>query len=310
MKGLVIKSTGSWYQVKINNKQIIKAKLKGNFRLKNIQSTNPISVGDYVSIEKKSNRTAFISTIEDRKNYIIRRSPNFSKQSHIIAANLDQVFLIITGNYPITTTIFIDRFLATTEAYRIPTFLFFNKIDRCNINDVNHINSLIKTYENIGYSCYKISAIETKCFFFIEKILKEKITLFSGHSGVGKSTMINRLSHNANQKVQNISEYHNKGVHTTAFSEMIELSYGGYIIDTPGINGFGVFNMEKENISHFFPEIFQFSHNCKFSNCTHQKEPECAVKKAIKNHYISISRYKSYINILNDKYLNKYRESF
>lgn len=310
MKGLVVKSTGSWYQIKTDNGQVVKAKLKGNFRLKNIQSTNPISIGDYVLIEKNLYGTALISTIEERRNYFIRRSSNFSKQSHIIASNLDQIFLIITVNYPITTTIFIDRFLATTEAYHIPTLLFFNKTDQYNNSDMNYTDTLIHLYETIGYPCYKISATKDKNLLFMEKLLRGKNTLFSGHSGVGKSTIINRLIPNAKQKVQAISEHHNKGTHTTTFSEMLELPSSGYIIDTPGIKGFGIFDIKKEEISRCFPDIFRFSLHCKFNNCTHRKEPECAVQKAIKNHYISKSRYISYINMIEDINTNKYRETF
>ncbi|BAG83979.1 MAG: ribosome small subunit-dependent GTPase A [Candidatus Azobacteroides pseudotrichonymphae] len=311
MKGLVIKNTGSWYQLKTDRGELIKAKLKGNFRLKGIQSTNPISIGDYVLIEKDLYGTAFISTIEDRKNYIIRRASNLSKQSHIIATNLDQAFLIVTVNYPITTTIFIDRFLVTTEAYRIPTLLFFNKTDLYNNHDMNYADILIHLYKSIGYSCYKIAATKDEDLLFMEKLLRGKITLFYGHSGVGKSTIVNRLIPNAKQKVQSISKHHNKGMHTTTFSKMLELpSSSGYIIDTPGIKGFGIFDIEKEEISHYFPDIFRFSPYCKFYNCTHQKEPACAVREAIKNHYISKSRYISYINILEDVDMNKYREAF
>lgn len=309
MKALVVKNTGSWYQVKTEEGRLIETKLKGNFRLKDIQSTNPISVGDYVLIEENPEGTAFIYAIENRKNYIIRKSSNLSKQSHIIAANLDQAFLIITVNYPITTPTFIDRFLATTEAYTIPASLFFNKIDRYNPDDLEYLNALIGLYEAIGYSCYKLSAIHDENISFMNELLKGKVTLFSGHSGVGKSTLINRLIPSVQQKVQEISEYHNKGMHTTTFSEMLELPEGGYIIDTPGIKGFGVFDMEEAEISHYFPEIFKFSENCRFNNCTHRREPGCAVREAVENQYISESRYRSYLNMLEDKSENKYREA-
>ena len=310
MKGLVVKNTGSWYQVKTEDNRLVEAKLKGNFRLKDIQSTNPISIGDRVLIEENQEGTAFIYEIEDRKNYMVRRSPNLSKQSHIIAANLDQAFLIVTVNYPITTTTFIDRFLATTEAYQIPVSLFFNKIDRYNHEDREYMDALINLYETIGYPCYKLSAKHDENITFILNLLKDKVTLLSGHSGVGKSTIINRLVPGTRQKTQEISEYHNKGMHTTTFSEMIEIPEGGYIIDTPGIKGFGVFDMEGVEISHYFPEIFKFSDKCKFNNCTHRKEPGCAVLEAQKNHYISESRYRSYLNMLEDKNENKYREAF
>jgi len=310
VKGLVVKNTGSWYQVKTDDGRSMDAKLKGSFRLKDIQSTNPVSVGDRVFIEENAEGTAFISEIEDRKNYIIRRSSNLSKQSHIIAANLDQAFLIVTVNYPITTPTFIDRFLATTEAYRIPVSLFFNKIDRYNNSDREYLDALIRLYETIGYPCYKLSAMQDENLSFMEELLKNKTTLFSGHSGVGKSTIINRLIPGTKQKVQEISEYHNKGMHTTTFSEMIELPQGGYVIDTPGIKGFGLFDMDEMEISHYFPEIFRFSQKCKFNNCVHRKEPGCAVRQAVEDKYVSESRYRSYLNMLEDKNENKYREAF
>jgi ribosome biogenesis GTPase len=310
MKAFVVKNTGSSYWVKTEDERLVEAKLKGNFRLKEIQSTNPVSVGDQVQIEESPDSTAFISEIEDRKNYIVRRSSNLSKQSHIIASNMDQAFLIATVNYPITTTTFIDRFLATTEAYRIPVSIFFNKTDRYSPADTEYLDALINLYETIGYPCYKISVKKDEDLSFITDLLKDKITLFSGHSGVGKSTLINRLVPGTRQKTQEISAYHNKGMHTTTFSEMIALPEGGYIIDTPGIKGFGVFDMEGVEISHYFPEIFQFSHQCRFNNCTHRKEPDCAVTLALQEHFISESRYRSYISMLEDKNENKYREAF
>jgi len=306
----VVKNTGSWYQVKTDDGRLIETKLKGNFRLKDIKSTSPVSVGDVVLIEENQEGTALICEIDDRKNYIIRRSSNLSKQSHIIAANLDQAFLIATVNYPVTTTTFIDRFLSTTEAYRIPAFLFFNKTDRYSSEDMEYVDALIHLYETIGYSCYKISALKEEDLSFMLDLLRNKITLFSGHSGVGKSTLINRFVPNAQLRTQEISEYHNKGIHTTTFSEMIELQGGGYIIDTPGIKGFGVFDMGSIEISHYFPEIFRFSASCRFNNCTHRKEPGCAVIKAVNEHYISESRYRSYLNIMEDENGNKYREAY
>ena len=306
----MVKNTGSWYQVKTDDGRLIETKLKGNFRLKDIKSTSPVSVGDVVLIEENQEGTALICEIDDRKNYIIRRSSNLSKQSHIIAANLDQAFLIATVNYPVTTTTFIDRFLSTTEAYRIPAFLFFNKTDRYSSEDMEYVDALIHLYETIGYSCYKISALKEEDLSFMLDLLRNKITLFSGHSGVGKSTLINRFVPNAQLRTQEISEYHNKGIHTTTFSEMIELQGGGYIIDTPGIKGFGVFDMGSIEISHYFPEIFRFSASCRFNNCTHRKEPGCAVIKAVNEHYISESRYRSYLNIMEDENGNKYREAY
>ena len=310
MKGLVVKNTGSWYLVKTEEGRLIETKLKGNFRLKEIKSTNPVSVGDFVYIEENAEGTAFIYEIEDRKNYIVRRSSNLSKQSHVIAANIDQSFLIATVNYPVTTTTFIDRFLATSEAYRVPAILFFNKTDRYSDEDKEYVEALIHLYESIGYACYKISALLEKDLSFMLDLMENKTTLFSGHSGVGKSTLINRFIQGGQLRTREISEYHNKGMHTTTFSEMIELPEGGYIIDTPGIKGFGAFDMESAEISHYFPELFKFSASCKFNNCTHRHEPGCAVLKAVEEHYISESRYRSYLSMLDDENEKKYREAY
>ena len=310
MKGLIVKNTGNSYLVKTDDERLLEAKLKGNYRLKEIQSTNPLAVGDRALIEENPEGISFIYEIEDRKNYIVRRSSNLSKQSHVIAANVDEAFLIATVNYPITTTTFIDRFLVSSEAYRIPVSLFFNKTDRYGKDDLAYMHALIRLYETIGYSCYKMSATHDRDLSFMKDLVKDKIVLLSGHSGVGKSTIINRLVPDANRKIREISEYHNKGMHTTTFSEMIALPEGGYLIDTPGVKGFGVFDMEGVEISHYFPEIFRFSSDCKFNNCSHRKEPGCAVLKALESHYISESRYRSYLNILEDKNENKYREAF
>ncbi len=310
MKGLVIKNTGSWYQVRTDEGRVIDCKIKGNFRLKEIRSTNPIAVGDKVLIETNNEGTAFITEITDRKNYIVRRSSNLSKQSHVIAANLDQSFLVVTINHPVTTTTFIDRFLATAEAYRIPVSLVFNKTDRYTPEDREYLEAIVNLYETIGYPCFQISAIADEDLSIIKNRLIGKTTLLSGHSGVGKSTLVNRLIPGLDLKTRNISEYHNKGMHTTTFSEMLFLPEGGYIIDTPGIKGFGTFDMEGVEISHYFPEIFRFSHHCRFNNCTHRKEPGCAVIKAVEDSYISGSRYKSYLNMLDDEKENKYREAF
>jgi len=310
MKGLVIKNTGSWYTVRTDDGRDIESKIKGNFRLRDIRSTNPVAVGDRVDIDINQEGTAFITEIEDRKNYIIRRASNLSKQSHIIAANLDQAILIVTVNYPITTTIFIDRFLATAEAYSVPVKILINKIDRFHGADKDAMEALIKLYTGIGYPCSKLCAKSGEGLDELKAELKDKITLLSGHSGVGKSTIINRLVPGVNLRTGNISEYHNKGMHTTTFSEMIPLPEGGYIIDTPGIKGFGTIEMEDAEISHYFPEIFKHSVDCKFSNCTHRHEPGCAVLKAINEHKISESRYKSYLSILKDKEESKYREEY
>ena len=310
MRGLVIKNTGSWYQVKTDNGQFIECKIKGNFRLKGIRSTNPVAVGDRVQIILNQEGTAFISEIEDRKNYIVRRSSNLSKQSHILAANLDQCMLVVTVNYPETSTIFIDRFLASAEAYRVPVKLIFNKVDVYNEDELQYLDSLINLYTNIGYPCFKISAKKGEGIDIIKEELKGRITLFSGHSGVGKSTLINAILPEQEVKTAEISAYHNKGMHTTTFSEMFAVADGGYIIDTPGIKGFGTFDMEEEEIGHYFPEIFKFSADCKYNNCTHRHEPGCAVRQAVEQHYISESRYTSYLNMLEDKEEGKYRAAY
>lgn len=310
MKGLVIKNTGSWYTVRTDDGRDIESKIKGNFRLKEIRSTNPVAVGDRVEIETNAEGTAFITEIADRKNYIIRRASNLSKQSHIIAANLDQAILLVTVNYPITTTIFIDRFLATAEAYRVPVHIVFNKTDRYQPEDTEYMEGLTRLYTTIGYPCCKISALCEEGLNPLRTLLKDKITLLSGHSGVGKSTLINKLVPGVHLKTGNISEYHNKGMHTTTFSEMITLPDGGYLIDTPGIKGFGTFDMEQAEVSHYFPDIFKFASMCRFNNCTHRHEPGCAVVKAVEEHYISESRYRSYLNILDDRGEAKYREAF
>ncbi len=310
MKGLVIKNTGSWYQVKTDDGRTIECKIKGNFRLKGIRSTNPVAVGDRVRIAVNREGTAYIHEIEDRKNYIIRRSSNLSKQSHILAANLDQCMLIVTVNYPETSTTFIDRFLASAEAYRIPVKLIFNKIDVYNDDELHYLDALINLYSQIGYPCFQISAIEGKGIETIKKELAGKITLFSGHSGVGKSTLINSILPEVNLKTGEISAYHNKGMHTTTFSKMFPIDEGGYIIDTPGIKGFGTFDMEEEEIGHYFPEIFKASVHCKYGNCTHRHEPGCAVRQAIEQHLISESRYTSYLSMLEDKEEGKYRAAY
>lgn len=310
MKGFVIKNTGSWYSVKTDDGKVVECKIKGNFRLKGIRSTNPVAVGDHVEIALNQEGTAFITHIDERRNYIIRKSQNLSKQSHIIAANVDQAFLIVTVNYPQTSTTFIDRFLASAEAYSVPVVLVFNKRDILSDDERHYQQSMVHLYETIGYECREISAVTGEGVEGLHKLLKGKITLLSGNSGVGKSTLINQILPEANLRTAEISDAHNTGMHTTTFSEMLELPEGGYIIDTPGIKGFGTFDMEPEELTSYFREIFHFSKDCKFSNCTHTHEPGCAVLKALENHYIAQSRYQSYLGMLEDKDENKYREAY
>jgi ribosome biogenesis GTPase len=310
MRGLVIKNTGSWYLVKTDDGRYVECKIKGNFRLKGIKSTNPVVVGDYVQIVDNNDNAAFITEIEDRKNYIVRRASNLSKQSHILAANLDQCMLLVTVNYPETSTTFIDRFLASAEAYRVPVKLIFNKVDKYSQDEVNYMDALINLYKNIGYECFKISAKENIGLDEINRELNGKVTLLSGNSGVGKSTLINAILPEESQKTREISVMHNKGMHTTTYSEMFSVDGEGYIIDTPGIKGFGSFDMDEEEMSHYFKEIFKFSADCKYGNCTHRHEPGCAVIKAVEDHYISQSRYNSYLNMLEDKEEGKYRAAY
>ncbi len=310
LRGLVIKNTGSWYLVKTDEGTYVECKIKGNFRLKGIRSTNPVAVGDHVQIILNQGGTAFINEIEERKNYIIRRSSNLSKQSHILAANLDQCMLVVTVNYPETSTTFIDRFLASAEAYRIPVNIIFNKTDAYDEDELRYLDGLVNLYTTIGYPCFRVSAKTGKGVDRIEEELKGKITLFSGHSGVGKSTLINAILPELDIKTGEISSYHNKGMHTTTFSEMFPVAGNGYLIDTPGIKGFGTFDMEEEEIGHYFPEIFKASANCRYNNCTHRHEPGCAVREAVEKHYISESRYTSYLNMLEDKEEGKYRAAY
>ena len=314
-KGLVIKSTGSWFAVKEENGEIFDCKVKGNFRLKGIKSTNPVAVGDVVKFKVQEDpenlfdkKRGWINSIEDRKNYIVRRSPNLSKQSHIIAANIDQAVLIVTIAWPITTTTFTDRFLASAEAYRIPVLLVFNKIDRYNEEQREKMDELISIYSKIGYGCLKSSAKNKTGLDELKAALKDKKNVINGHSGVGKSTLINILEPGLNLKTSEISDMHKTGKHTTAFSAMYKLSFGGYIIDTPGIKGFGMLNMEAWEISHYFPEIFALSKNCQYNNCSHTHEPGCAVKEAVENGRIAESRFISYLGLLegNDKYRKPY----
>lgn len=310
MQGLVIKNTGSWYTVKTDDGRIVDSKIKGNFRLKGIRSTSPVAVGDRVQLVTNQEGTAFISAIDDRKNYIIRKSSNLSKQSHILAANIDQALLIVTINRPQTSTTFIDRFLASAEAYRIPVVLVFNKTDLLDDDEMRYQQMVINLYETVGYHCLAISAETGTGVDEVRALLKGRISLLSGNSGVGKSTLINRLLPTANLKTAEISNAHNAGMHTTTFSEMLELPESGWVIDTPGIKGFGTFDIERTELSSYFKEIFAFSKDCRFNNCTHTHEPGCAVLQALNDHYIAQSRYQSYLNMLEDKDEGKYREAY
>ena len=309
MKGLVVKNTGSWYTVRLDDGRLLDCKVKGNFRLRGIRSTNPVAVGDRVMVAPNQEGTAFITEIEDRRNYIIRKSINLSKQSHIIAANVDQALLVVTVTSPQTSTTFIDRFLASAEAYRVPVVLVFNKTDLLDADAQHYQQMLITLYETVGYECRPVSAETGDGVDDLRLLLEGKITLLSGNSGVGKSTLINRLVPGANLRTAEISDAHQTGQHTTTFSEMIPIN-GGWVIDTPGIKGFGTFDMEPEELTGYFREIFRFSKDCRFSNCTHTHEPGCAVLQALEDHYIAQSRYQSYLSMLNDKEEGKYREAY
>ncbi|WP_299164122.1 ribosome small subunit-dependent GTPase A [uncultured Eudoraea sp.] len=301
MLGIVYKSTGSWYTVKTNEGDIYECRIKGKFRIKGIKSTNPIAVGDVVvfEIEKIGDETlGVISKIEDRKNYIIRKSVKLSKQTHIIAANIDQVFLLITLKNPKTSTIFIDRFLATSEAYDIKTVLLFNKVDMYNEDELAEVKYLAALYREIGYTCIGISAKSGKNVDKVKDRMKDHTSMFAGHSGVGKSTLINFIAPELNLKTTEISDQHFQGQHTTTFAEMYDLNFGARIIDTPGIKGFGVVDMDKYEIGDYFPEFFRLKINCKFNNCLHLDEPKCAVKAALDKDEVSWSRYRSYVQIV------------
>lgn len=316
MTGLVIKNTGSWYMVKVDQKDglgnqaqpLLPCKIKGNFRLKGIRTTNPVTVGDRVTVVPNSDGSAFITKIEERRNYIIRRASNLSKQAHILASNLDNVILIITVAHPVTSTTFIDRFLATAEAYRVPTTLVINKKDLYDADEMQYAENLAYLYKYIGYDVKIVSVSTGEGMEEIKELLKDKITLLSGHSGVGKSSFINAILPDQKIRTAELSDVHDQGMHTTTFSEMYELPDGGYIIDTPGIKGFGTIEFSKEETSHYFREIFKISEDCRFNNCTHTHEPGCAVRASLEDHRISQSRYDSYLSILEDENEGKYRE--
>ena len=311
MHGLVIKNTGSWYIVKTDDGKDINCKIKGNFRLKGIRTTNPVAVGDTVSILPNNDGTAFISAIDERKNYIIRRSSNLSKEAHIIAANVNQALLIVTLAHPVTSTTFVDRFLATAEAYRIPATIVVNKIDLlCNDEDKEYLDAWCYLYRSIGYNVIEVSASTGEGIDKLKETLENKITLLSGNSGVGKSTIINQIIPGLNLRTAEISSTHDTGMHTTTFSEMFPLPQGGYLIDTPGVKGFGTIDFDRHEVAHFFPEIFKISQDCRFGNCTHTHEPGCAVLSAVEDALISQSRYNSYLSILEDSSDDKYRKAF
>ena len=301
MTGTVYKSTGSWYTVKTENGKTYECRIKGKFRLKGIKSTNPIAVGDHVDFEletKNDTVTGVINKIHDRKNYIVRKSVNLSKQTHVIASNIDQVFLLITIDNPPTFTTFIDRFLVTAEAYSIKTILLFNKIDTYDEDTLLEVKYLAAIYRKIGYECIGISATTGKNVDKVKSLMIDKVSMFAGHSGVGKSTLVNAIEPNLDLKTKAISTQHQQGQHTTTFAEMFDLSFGAQIIDTPGIKGFGVVDMDKEEIGDYFPEFFALKQECKFNNCLHVQEPKCAVKKALEEDEVAYSRYKSYLQIL------------
>ncbi|MBL4653682.1 MAG: ribosome small subunit-dependent GTPase A [Flavobacteriales bacterium] len=305
MKGTVIKSTGSWLTVKAEGSVIYNCRIKGKFRIQGIKSTNPVAVGDFVEFELEEDDSGTIHTVVDRKNYIIRKSTKLSKQTHIIAANMDQAAIIVSVANPRTPLGFIDRFLATAEAYRIPSIVIFNKVDLCDDKLNEELDYLKAVYESLGYECLMTSATKNIGINESKKLFKDKVTLISGQSGVGKSTLINAIEPSLNLKTSEVSESNEKGKHTTTFAEMFEFSFGGSIIDTPGIRSFGVVDFNKHELSHFFREFFEIGKECKFSDCHHINEPNCAVKKAIENGEIAESRYTSYWNLYIDKDLEK-----
>jgi ribosome biogenesis GTPase len=308
-KGLVIKSTGSWYSVKLENGKIVSCRIKGKFRLQGIQTTNPVTVGDSVIIELQEDDNGMIVEIEPRKNYIIRKSVNLSKKAHIIASNIDLAFLVVTVNYPKTYLNFIDRFLVTAEAYHIPTVLIFNKIDLISTTELAELETMVEVYSKIGYRCIKTSVEKNINIDEVKSEMTNKTSVFSGNSGVGKSSLINLIDHSLKIKTSDISDTHNQGKHTTTFAEMHELKFGGHIIDTPGIKGLGIIDIEKEEIHHYFPEMRERMNDCKFHNCVHVNEPKCAIKKAVEEGEIAEFRYENYLNLFHGDDTSGFRES-
>ena len=303
MRGLVYKSTGSWYSVKTPSNEQFDCRIKGKFRLDGIKSTNPIAVGDYVDFELEKNSdviTGIINNICERKNYVLRKSVNLSKQTHILASNIDVVFLIITISNPVTSTNFIDRFLLTSNAYSINTILLFNKIDLLDEMEKKVLKKLVNIYTNIGYECYEISAKNHYNIDKVQSLMKDKVSMFGGHSGVGKSTLINSLQPNLNLRTNNISVQHSQGQHTTTNAELYDLDFGAKIIDTPGIRGFGIVDFKKSDIKNYFPEFYKLVNQCKFNDCMHVNEPKCIVKKFVEEGKIANSRYENYLQILED----------
>ena len=309
MKGLVIKSTGTSYGVFFPDGTSADCHVKGNFRIRGIRSTNPVAIGDYVEVTKGEDGTNWITELYDRKNYIVRRSTNLSYASHILAANVDMAALIVTVNHPKTSTTFIDRFLATCEAYRVPACLIFNKIDLLGEEDAPVLSALQQLYESLGYPTYAISALKdtSKVVELISKVFHDRVTLLSGNSGVGKSTLLNAIFGKDIARTGAISSAHHKGMHTTTFSEMYSLDASSWVIDTPGIKGFGMLDMERSEMGHYFREIFQIGRECRYSDCVHINEPGCAVNQAVIDGRIAFSRYESYLSMLEDISENKYR---
>lgn len=310
MRGIVIKNTGSWFDVRTDGGEVVPCKVKGNFRLKGIRSTSPVVVGDYVSFEKNKEGTAFISDVDNRRNYIIRKASNLSKQSHILAANIDMCLLVVTLREPVTLPVFIDRLLATAEAYSVDVAIAINKADLLDADGYDAALEMARMYESIGYKTYITSVLQDRGLDCLAGDLKNKVTLLAGNSGVGKSALLNRLVPTANARTSSISAAHLAGMHTTTFSAMYDLPGGGALIDIPGVKGFGTFNFEKEEVSHYFREIFKVGRGCRFDNCIHVNEPGCAVLEAVKKGEIALSRYNSYLNMLDDKEEGKYRSGY